>query len=381
VVVDPSQVELAAGASSTLRATVRDVQGNAVHHPQPVWTSTDTTVATVSAEGVVTARKVGTTRVFASVPGDDADATVRVVPPSVASVAVNPPTASLAAGGTQQLTAAVRDVTGAERSNQTVAWTSDNETVATVSPFGGLVTGRAAGTAKITATVDGKSGSATVTVTGAVGSPRTTTADFAVGCTYLVCAFTDLSTPGDGATVVAWAWTFGDGQASPHRNSDNRYPTAGSHQVTLTVTDDKGATHSTAKSVVVTALPGPAAGVRLVHRESGRCMSVERGDATRGARLVTRACDTGNDQRFALPVGGGVGPVQLTGTADRYLEAGPTGLVLWTWNGAQHQRWTYTAAGQLRNWSTNTCVTVGDGGVLTTEGCRTAAAQQWDVRS
>jgi uncharacterized protein YjdB len=57
----------------------------------------------------------------------------------------------------------VKDVTGADYAHPAIAWTSSNDAFATVSATG-VVTGRSAGTAVISATSGGRSGSATVSV-------------------------------------------------------------------------------------------------------------------------------------------------------------------------------------------------------------------------
>ena len=93
----------------------------------------------------------------------------------------------------------MKDGAGAERTDRPVAWTSDNEAVASVAAFTGVVTARSAGTATITAAVDGKTASATLTVTGVQAPANGPTAAFVAGCADLVCAFTDLSTGGDGS--------------------------------------------------------------------------------------------------------------------------------------------------------------------------------------
>src|SRR5260370_39897380 len=79
----------------------------------------------------------------------------------VASVTVRPATASV--GQTVQLTATLKDASGNVLSGRTVTWASGAPTVATVSPSG-LVSGVAVGSATVTATSEGQSGSATVTV-------------------------------------------------------------------------------------------------------------------------------------------------------------------------------------------------------------------------
>ena len=66
------------------------------------------------------------------------------------------------------------------------------------------------------------------------------------------------STDADG-TIASYAWEFGDGGTATGKTpAAHTYAAAGSYTVKLTVTDDKGATDSTTKSVTVTAPAGPA---------------------------------------------------------------------------------------------------------------------------
>lgn len=66
--------------------------------------------------------------------------------------------------------------------------------------------------------------------------------------------FTDTSTDSDGS-IAARAWNFGDGSTSSATNPSKTYASAGNYSVVLTVTDNRGATHSTTRSVSVVA-PG-----------------------------------------------------------------------------------------------------------------------------
>ncbi|MFE8596833.1 beta strand repeat-containing protein [Archangium violaceum] len=78
---------------------------------------------------------------------------------------MTPANITLAAGGTQQLTVTGTYSDGSTKSLTTnAAFTSETPATATVSSPGGLVTAVAAGTARITATVSGKSASTSVTV-------------------------------------------------------------------------------------------------------------------------------------------------------------------------------------------------------------------------
>ena len=58
------------------------------------------------------------------------------------------------------------------------------------------------------------------------------------------------STDPDG-TIVSYNWTFGDGNTSTLANTTHIYATADTYTVTLTVTDDNGATNSTTVTVTV----------------------------------------------------------------------------------------------------------------------------------
>ncbi|MGC4791719.1 collagenase [Micromonospora sp. DT178] len=79
-------------------------------------------------------------------------------------------------------------------------------------------------------------------------------AAFTSATTGLSATFTDQSTDGDGS-IAARSWTFGDGTTSTATNPTKTYRAAGTYPVTLTVTDDKGATARTSRNVTVTGDP------------------------------------------------------------------------------------------------------------------------------
>ena len=125
------------------------------------------------------------------------------VPAPVASVVLSPATASVAAGSTVQLTATPKDSAGTALSGRTVSWASSNGGVATVRGAG-VVTGVTAGAATITATSEGKSGTATVTVTApptTVTNPGTVTDLRVAGVadTGVTLAFTEVTSGSGGA--------------------------------------------------------------------------------------------------------------------------------------------------------------------------------------
>lgn len=91
-------------------------------------------------------------------------------PQPVATVAVTPATATIEVGGAVQLTATVRDASGAELTGRTVTWSTSDAVNGPVSATG-LVSGAGAALVTITATSEGKSGSATISVTAPAPPP------------------------------------------------------------------------------------------------------------------------------------------------------------------------------------------------------------------
>ncbi|MBI4500747.1 MAG: Ig-like domain-containing protein [Gemmatimonadetes bacterium] len=93
---------------------------------------------------------------------------------AIASVAVTPGSGTLAVGQTSQYAVIATDSSGKTVSAGKVTWSSSNESVITVNASG-VVTARATGSATITATTGGQTGSASVTVGGAPPPPPAAT--------------------------------------------------------------------------------------------------------------------------------------------------------------------------------------------------------------
>lgn len=90
-------------------------------------------------------------------------------PPAVASVTVTPAESAILVGETVQLSAATLDATGATLTGRTVTWSTADAQIASVAS--GLVTAVGPGSATITATSEGQSGTATVTVSAPTFAP------------------------------------------------------------------------------------------------------------------------------------------------------------------------------------------------------------------
>ena len=119
VTVQPSQATVSLGKHVTLDAVVVDAQGAPVSGAV-TWTSRDTTVATVSPNGEVTAQGVGSTEITAVSASKEGTATVNVTPPAVASLQLTPSSATLAVHDELQLSATPRDDQGNALSGRSV---------------------------------------------------------------------------------------------------------------------------------------------------------------------------------------------------------------------------------------------------------------------
>ena len=207
VTVSPSAANIAITGTVQLTATPRDANGNPLTGRAISWSSSNNNIATVNGSGLVTGVTAGSVTITATSEGQSGTASITVAGAPVASVTVTPPSASVPAGQTVQLTATLKDANGNVLTGRTVTWASNNTTVATVNS-NGLVTTKVAGSATITATSEGQSGTAAITVTPVpVASVTVTpaTAGVAVGSTVQLTA-TPKDANGNPLTgrVVTW---------------------------------------------------------------------------------------------------------------------------------------------------------------------------------
>ena len=84
------------------------------------------------------------------------------------------------------------------------------------------------------------------------------TADPTTGDAPLLVQFTSTSTDSDG-TIVGYDWDFGDGGISDVADPSHTYDTAGEYEVTLTVTDDDLASHTSEPQVITVTDPSNGA--------------------------------------------------------------------------------------------------------------------------
>jgi uncharacterized protein YjdB len=171
ITVSPSTATLAPGGSTTLQAIANYSDGSSVDvTSSALWRSSNEPVASVSS-GVVRANLAGSTLISAQFGGRTGVATITVSPAKLVSITISPASATLPLGSTRQLTArgtyeggSVRDITN------DVTWTTDASTIASVSNATGskgLATPVAIGSTTARASLDGVTGTASLTVTAA----------------------------------------------------------------------------------------------------------------------------------------------------------------------------------------------------------------------
>jgi uncharacterized protein YjdB/PKD repeat protein len=257
--VTPSPGSVAVGNTLQLTATLKDANGNTLTGRTVTWGTSDATLATVDANGLVTGKGVGGPVVItATSEGKSGTSSLTVTPAPVASVDVTPSPASVVVGTTLQLTATPKDAAGNALTGRTVTWGTSNATLATVDA-NGLVTGNAAGgPVTITATSEGKNGSSAVTVNAvpvATVDVSPATGTIQVGATIQLTA-SPKDASGNPLTGRIVTWTTSDATLATVDANGLVTGKAAGGPVTVTATSE-GKTGTAA----ITVIPVPVASV------------------------------------------------------------------------------------------------------------------------
>lgn len=143
---------------------------------------------------------------------------------------------------------------------------------------------------------------------GGGGSNVPPVANFSFTTNALVANFTDSSTDSDG-TIASRAWTFGDGGTSTATSPSHTYAAAGTYSVSLTVTDNGGATNTKTSSVTVSG--GSSGGNVLQNGVAATGLTATTGNSVSYTMVVPAGATSLN---FAISGG--------TGDADLYVKFG-----------------------------------------------------------
>ena len=163
VTVSPGSATLTAlGETARFTGEVRDQNGQVMAGAAVAWASSDASVASVDASGLVTAVGNGTATMTATAGSASGGATVTVTQ-SVDSIVVSPAAATVAPGDTLRLLAEAFDENGHAIEGAEFSWSSSNDSVATVDGSG-LVRGVGDGAATIMAAAGSAVGTSEITV-------------------------------------------------------------------------------------------------------------------------------------------------------------------------------------------------------------------------
>ena len=238
-----SSLSLEVGDTYTLTPTITPSDAVASY----TWSSDNSSVATVSQSGAVTAKSAGTANITVKTDnGKSATCKVTVTAKSVTSVSLKS-SLSLEVGGTYTLTPTITPSDAVT----SYTWSSDNNSVATVSQYG-VVTAKSAGTANITVTTDnGKSAACAVTVTSksVTSVSIKSSLSLEVGDTYTL---TPTITPSDAVTTYTWS-SDNNSVATVSQSGVVTAKTAGAANITVKTDNGKNATcKATVKTAAVT---------------------------------------------------------------------------------------------------------------------------------
>ena len=247
--ISPAQLRLdALGDTVRLTGEVLDPNGQPIVGTAVTWAAIDTTIVTVNEEGVVTAVDNGSTTIHATsgTLADSVSAEVEQVPAEVRISPADDPLRFGTLGDTVRLSAEVFDSNGHPVAGVSVAWSIGDTSVATIDQ-GGLVTARGNGTATVSASAQGATGSIRVEVD-------------QVPVTIEVMSPTDLLAIGDSLQMTAEAFDAGGSLIE-----DADFIWTSSNTAVATV-NPEGWVHAVAEgSVEITAtLKGLSASVALI---------------------------------------------------------------------------------------------------------------------
>jgi len=225
IVVTPPTSSILVTNSQAFSATANYSDGSANNVTSLVsWTSSNTPVATVMPSGIATGLTAGVSTITATMQSKSGNAQLTVtLTPSLTSVTVSPATASVMVGGSRNFNATANYSNNTSIDVTTTAnWSSNQTAIATVNPSG-VATGISAGLTNISASFNGQSGSAELTVTPALVMTSISVTPLnpsaAVGATQQFVAtanYNDLSTANITNTVV---WSSGSPLVATISNS------------------------------------------------------------------------------------------------------------------------------------------------------------------
>lgn len=139
-------------------------------------------------------------------------------------------------------------------------------------------------------------------------------ASFTDNCTDLSCNFDGSASSDSDGSIVSYAWSFGDGGTDSGVSVAHTYAASGTFNVSLTVTDDGGATNTTTRAITVTDPGNPTISLSTSPANRGRVnlnwsgATTNRVDIFRNGSFLRR---TRNDGSFRDRPGNGTFTYQI----------------------------------------------------------------------
>jgi trimeric autotransporter adhesin len=264
VVISPDSLGLTIGASSTLHAVAHDAGSGTVSGATFFWSTSDSTIVSVSQSGEVMGLQAGAVQIAASTEGKTGIAKVVVAQALVHSVTVTPANDTIYASSpsnTVTLSALTFDAKGHVLTGRPLTWATSSNLVSVTN---GVVTATDAGTGSATVTATSSDpgspfGSATVVVIGHVATVTVSPANTQLSVSSLFfpntvqLSATLVDTFGNNVTgqrTVTWS---SNNSAVASVNPTTGLVTAvadtGNGQATITATTADGATGTATVSV------------------------------------------------------------------------------------------------------------------------------------
>ena len=304
---------------------------------QVTWQSSDSTVASVSASGLVTAIKTGNVTITATMSSVSGTAGVSVTAAVLTAINVGTPSPTLIVGSNEQLTA-----TGVYSDNSTqsltsqVTWGSSDPTVASV-VAGGLLTAVKNGSVTVTATLGSTSGTGSVAVTApSLSSITVSPASFSIAAgqnkQLSAMGFYSNGTSQDVTSQVTWS--SNSGNASVSTSGLVSGVSAGSATISATlnsVTGTSAATVSAAQlqSIVINPLTASIAmGQTQQYMASGIFSDGSQSDITNAVTWNSNATSIATVNASGLATGVSTGTASISATSGSVTSAAPATLTV-----------------------------------------------------
>lgn len=168
-----------------------------------------------------------------------------------------------------------------------------------------LTSGATSGTITLNSTTRGTPNLLLYTLVDGTPPPPTNqppVASFTYSCTDLSCAFNGSGSSDPDGSISTYAWTFGDATGGSGATPTHSYASGGTYQVTLTVTDNGGATNATSQNVTVSA--PSSSGITLSAR-GYKVKGVQKADLSWSGATGTNVDLYRNGSRIAQPSNNG----------------------------------------------------------------------------